>query len=546
MKKEFRILFCITLCLLWAGVLTSCHDDDPPLDDEEEIVYDIEDVPTTDPLEVTTQIPLYVPSKEDLSDVAEALVRRCPSAGDYSGARAILLTSKFIDNADDATLTRIKDYYNGGGIIVMDRPTPANFKKLEKGMGLEKITNPMEEHDEHEAYGIYAFNIHYDIYKLHDVFNEDGMDHYFHKTTESVDDNGNSESEESSEIVNIAEEEKDIISYLAGKLADPIAQWLTENDIPDSWREARKQKVLAAGQGELSDILHAQSITHSLTCGFAGFKYPEDGDWSISPQKIWERLRDMLIVYNSTTRVYVAYSYDNDTDYYLCEQIVWGNNSHLWCGTWGAGGYGSYRGLYLSALDIQNKLLNADNHQALKQSEGAVLENFQPETVNGVTTYSSSSSFNLGGSLGLSSSGETLNINGGISKTVGESFSVQDLSVVSMCADDQATYNNCHWAYNVNFKNQFKKNWIGWRSFTGTPPELSIGAIKTVQCWLWRLENPKRYNKVELDFTLSVTSAMDYLEFVPRKLKQYWGTNRKTMSETFRDEIIMPNRDKEK
>ena len=62
MKKEFRILFCITLCLLCASVLTSCHDD-PPVDDEEEIVYDIEEVPTTDPLEVTTQISLYVLQK---------------------------------------------------------------------------------------------------------------------------------------------------------------------------------------------------------------------------------------------------------------------------------------------------------------------------------------------------------------------------------------------------------------------------------------------------------------------------------------------------
>ena len=405
-------------------------------------------------------------------------------------------------------------------------------------MGLEKITDPMEAHDEHEAYGIYAFNIHFDIYKLHDVFNEDGVDYHYQKTTISEDDNGNLTTDESSEIVNMIAEEKDIIPYLAGKIADPIAQWLTDNDIPDSWREARKQKVIAAGQGEISDILHAQSITHSMTCGFSGFGYP--GDWSKAPKEVWDRLRDMLVVYNSTTRVYVAYSYESDTDYYLCEQIVLGNNSHLWCGNWHNNKFCVYRGLYLSALDIQNKLLNADNHQPLKQSDGAVLENFQPETVNGVTTYSSSSSFNLGGSIGLSSSGETLNVSGGISKTVGESFSVQDLSVVSMCLDDPETYNNCHWAYNVNFNNNFKKDWLGRHSFKGTPPELSIGALKTVQCWLWRLENPKRYNKVELDFTLSVTSAMDYIEFVT------WGTCRKTMSETFRDEIIMPNRDREK
>ena len=392
------------------GLLSSCHDDDKEIIDDEnnDPEYEISEVPTEDQMEVTSIVNLYVPSTDGLSDVAQALIRRCPFGEDYS-ACAILLTSKFIDAADDATLTKIKDFYNDGGMIIMDRPTPRNFKKMETGMGLDKIADPMEEHDDHEAYGIYAFNIHYDIYKLNDIFDEDGAEYQTFRKGTSIDEDGNAtDVEDSSEGVTEGQEEQPLTPYLAGLIADPLAHWMTENNIPDEWRESRKKQIITNSRGTMDDIIHAQSITSTWTHGVTEWWKNKCSD------KIWETLKDRKTVFTTTTRVYVAYSYDQDTDYYLFDQTVWANNSHKWLGSWSTGTY-DHQGLYLYGLHIKNRLISGSGwSNYITSHDGLVLEDFSPETVVGSQTYSSSTGFSFGGNAGLTTSGPTANYNFGV------------------------------------------------------------------------------------------------------------------------------------
>ena len=539
MKKFAINFFYVALVFAMTGLLSSCHDDNKEVIDDEnnDPEYEILEPPTEDLMEVTSIINLYVPSTDGLSDVAQALIRRCPFGEDYS-ACAILLTSKFIDAADDATLTIIKDFYNDGGMIIMDRPTPRNFKKLEAGMELDEIADPMEEHDDHEAYGIYAFNKHFDIYKLNDVFDEDGTEYKTCSLDEQVDENGESTPvEEYGEGVSEGREEQPLTPYLAGLIADPLAHWMTENNIPDEWRESRKKQIIANSRANIDDILHAQSITDTWTNGVSvGFKDECSG-------QIWEKLKDRHTVFTTTTRIYVAYSYHDDMDYYLFDQVVWANNSHKWLGSWSSGSY-DYQGLYLYGIDIKNNIIQGSGwSNYVKRSDGLILEDFSPETTVGSKSYSSSTGFNIGGNVGAAKTGPTLNITGGISVSVSESYSIPDLSITCMCGDDPELGNNCKWEYRTR-RNNIGKKWTG-KPYFYSPTELSINTIKVGQSWVWKLQNPKRYDNTTLYLRYSI-GAWDYSD------KKQWkffysktGCHGEWSGLIFKHKIIMPNRDPE-
>ena len=115
---------------------------------------------------------------------------------------------------------------------------------------------------------------------------------------------------------------------------------MTENNIPDEWRESRKKQIIANSRGTMDEIIHAQSVTSTWTHGVEEWWKDKCSD------KIWQTLKDRKTVYTTTTRIYVAYSYDQYRDYYLFDQTVWANNSHKWLGYWSKGTY-DHQGLYL-------------------------------------------------------------------------------------------------------------------------------------------------------------------------------------------------------
>ena len=541
MKKFIVNLFCIALVFSMTGLLYSCSDDDDNnvIDDEiDDPEYEIVELPTEDQMVVTSIISLYVPSTDGLSDVAQAIIRRSPEGYDYT-ACAILLTSNFINTADDATLAQIKDFYNDGGMIIMDRPTPRNFKTLEAGMGLDKIVDPMEEHDDHEAYGIYAFNKHFDIYKLNDIFEEDGAEYQTYHYGTTVDEDGNTTTDEANEQgVTEGQEEQPLTPYLAGLIADPLAHWMTENNIPDEWRDARKKQIIANSRGTMDDIIHAQSVTTTWTHGV------EEWWKDKCSAEIWETLKDRQTVFTTTTRIYVAYSYDEDVDYYLFEQTVWANNSHKWLSYWSTGTY-DHQGLYLYAIHVENRFnyMFGWGVYSITDDDGLILEDFSPETVVGSQTYSSSTGFNIGGSAGLSPSGPTANYNFGVNVSTSQSYSIPDLSVVSKCGDDTYLNNNCKWEY-ISRKHNYDIDWKDKATFY-SPTQLSINTIKVGQSWVWKLYNPKRFDESDfcLSYTLRAVMCADYRRWNGIFRKKGWGTDGLISTDVHSIKIIKPNRD---
>lgn len=539
MKKYFLNIFCMALAVSLSGILASCHDDDPPVEEDEntDAVYEIPDLATEDLMQTTTKVPLFVPSTSGISDVGLALIRRCPAAFDYSEAGAVLLTAVGIDDLDEATMSQIKDFYNAGGMIIMDRPTPYSFRVLERGLGLDEIDDPMEEHDDHEAYGIYAFNKHFDIYKLNDIFDEEGSEYQaFHEGTEVDEDGNTTPVNQQTEGVTEGCDEQPLTPYFAGTIADPLAQWMTENTIPEQWREARKQQIIANSRDSMDDIIHAQSVTNTWTHGVSEWWKDKCSD------KIWETLKDRQTVFTTTTRIYVAYSYDQDTDYYLFDQVVWANNSHKWLGSWSTGKY-DHQGLYLYGLTIQNRMLQgAGWGNYVTQNDGLILQDFSPETTIGATTYSSSSGYSFGGNVGLTTSGPTVNYNWGINASVSQSYSIPDIKITAKCGDDATLGNNCKWEYRAPNHN-YDVDWKNKATFY-SPAQISINTIKVGQSWVWKLEHPKRFDNTTLylRYSLSAWMGADYRKWNGIFRSKDWGCDGLITTHASKIAITMPNR----
>ena len=312
---------------------------------------------------------------------------------------------------------------------------------------------------------------------------------------------------------------------------------MTENNIPDEWRESRKKQIIANSRGTMDEIIHAQSVTSTWTHGVEEWWKDKCSD------KIWQTLKDRKTVYTTTTRIYVAYSYDQYRDYYLFDQTVWANNSHKWLGSWSTGTY-DHQGLYLYGLHIQNRLITGSGwSNFITRHDGLILEDFSPETVVGSQTYSSSTGFSFGGNAGLSPSGPTANYNFGINVSTSQSYSIPDLSVISMCGDDANLGNNCKWEY-ISRNQNYDIDWKDKATFY-PPTQLSINTIKVGQSWVWKLDNPKRFDNRDfyLSYTLRAVMCADYRRWKGIFRKKDWGTDGLISTDIHYISIIKPNRD---
>ena len=183
------------------------------------------------------------------------------------------------------------------------------------------------------------------------------------------------------------------------------------------------------------------------------------------------------------------------------------------------------------------------NNYYIPNNEGLVLEDFSPETVVGSQTYSSSTGFSFGGNAGLSPSGPTANYNFGINVSTSQSYSIPDLSVISMCGDDANLGNNCKWEY-ISRNQNYDIDWKDKATFY-PPTQLSINTIKVGQSWVWKLDNPKRFDNRDfyLSYTLRAVMCADYRRWKGIFRKKDWGTDGLISTDIHYISIIKPNRD---
>ncbi len=446
--KRLNVFILLTISLL----VVACSDqkNEPTIDDSSATVT----LPTVDLLTETTSLPVAILGS-GFSDVAQAFINRVeqPTYTVGKDTRAILVRGE--DLSTHLSNEAVRSAIDSGAVLIIDQPT-----RHELGVAVDSICSTEdfmlsmdeEEHDYHVCYDLVALDQNENIYVLNDIFDEDN------DTTTYV-----------------------LTPYLSGLHADPLAAWLNEYYSDSKASSSRAPR--RSPSGDLSSLLSAQNITKTYT-----LKPNGDRSWKLSGRQC---------IYTVSTNIWVVYKFKEDADYYLIEQTIWGNNQNFWIGSWDQGNW-SYQGFYLKDVYVDNKLWV--NNRALSQSEGAYLLDFSPTTTNGQTSVTTTTGWNFGGQVGgeygTSNKGGSLSLSGGISGSVGTTYSTLDLTITAKSGNDNSCNNNACWSFDIKTDNYKKSVW-GYYSFT-TPPQLGRETYKSSQCWQWKVEHPKTNGNFQL------------------------------------------------
>ena len=455
--KRLNLFFLLTISLL----VVACSDpkNEPEINDSGAT----ETLPTVDQLTETTTLPVAIIGN-GFSDVAQAFINRVqqPMSEIGTDTRAILVRGADLSiHLADAT---VRNAIDNGAVLIIDQPTRHGLEVAVDSICFTEdfmLSMDEEEHDYHICYDILALDKNENIYVLNNIFDEDN------------------------DTITCT-----MTPYLNGLHADPLTAWLNEHYSDSNSGGSRVQR--RGPSGNFTSLISAQNITKTFTLdpgGTLGYK-----------------IDDRQCVFTISTNIWTAYKFDEDADYYLVEQTIWGNSKNFWIGTWTTGNW-NYQGFTLACTAVNNRLTHrhAGDGDFLKASEGAQLLDFSPTTTNGQSSTSVSVGWNLGGEIGLSNTGVNTAITGGISGSVSDTYTTQDMTITANCGSDNECNNNAEWQFDIKSNNLGKNKW-GLCKFN-TPPTLGINAYKSTQCWLWKVENPKTYTNIKINTELSFKHA---------------------------------------
>ena len=448
--KTLKLSFLLIVILL----AVACRDkkNEPTIDDNNNDAAEV--LPTTDQLTTTTAVPVAIVGS-GFSEVAQAFINRVqqPLSEIADDTRAILVRGN--DLSTHLANSVVRSAIDNGAVLIIDQPTLHEMKVAIDSICITEdfaLSMDDEEHDYHICYEMAALDHDGNVYTLNDIFDEDN-DTIVHAMT----------------------------PYLNGLHADPLAAWLNEHYSAN----ASAKSLLRAASSELSSVMNAQNITKTYT-----IKPFRDGDWS-------SKIENRQCVFTVSTNIWAAYKFDEDADYYLIEQTIWGNSQNFWVGSWTSGKW-NYQGFFLSQVKTNNRLTRNYNSDGdiLKSTDGAQLLDFSPTTTNGQSSTSVSVGWNLGGQVGLSTSGPSASISGGISGSVSSSYTTQDMTITANCGSDNKCNNNADWQFDIKDDN-YGNTKVG-NFYFNTPPALGRNTYKSTQCWLWKVEHPKIYGNIRI------------------------------------------------
>lgn len=471
MKKYFITLVVAVCSMITAMVVTSCSDNND-VNNMEENLPDIEpsiDVPTIDSLLVKTNAKAYV-FEGKYGKVGEKLIARLTNRQNQldSTVKLLIVTAeKFTSLSEDESAIASAAFRNGAKLLV--DLTSVKSSEVIDSLGQDSlIINDIPLPDEKE--GLWGLNNNLD-YLWVDVPLRDSVD-------------------------TRADNRIEINDYAQGLFADEVAKWINMDQ-----GAAKKSKMsVAVSRGESNDmkvLLEAQTDT-----------------WvTYASAERFSELRNRSTPYTIFTTIYAVHRFDDDKDYYLFDQTVTGNNSPFWIGEWTAKNYKSHfdksahdwkiQGFYVNDWSIDNCLLR-DNGRIINLSDGLTLVKHSPATTNGSVTTSTSTSWNIGGSLGTN--GPTLT--GGISGTVGSSQTMADISTKNRSMENNSN-NNAGWKYWIDPNRQVDKGVFSC-SFR-RPPMAATATFSSEQTWLYELNNASQYKALTLStaFNLAIYRTLE-------------------------------------
>ena len=489
MKKHF--FYPVILAGLMFG-FSACSDDDKieddnPVDENPELV----DIPTEDQMTEMCHVPVVVIG-EGFSDVSEAFLRRVENLQTEltEDAKVIFFKGEDIYNFTVEQCKTIGKAYDNGAILAIDEPKEKQILDL-----AVKITAPEfaagfsgEEHDVHFA-DLMAYNTpRGKQYILHDMFDDDPVTKGYSSGVCTGDmETGTVTTEKTDSVTESkVQEEIELTPYTLGLYADEFSKWLNNLDEP-------RTRTISIGNASrntsLNEIVKAQQVTRTYSF------YPNDADGFSHLNK---DVKGHSVPITVDYLIHGAYSFSNDADYYLIEQEISICNSVIWRGT----GDGE-KGWCLTYFNYDAHIEDGRGKR-LSRSEGVNVLKYSPNTTTGSQTITTTSSFSLGGNVGVSMSGTGPSfsgvISGGISWGVNHASSLPDVSVINLVMDRDQVQNNVHWTYNMQYNGTYYPHWYKKASF-GATPEIAKSTFHTYNTWIWQINNPEKYAS---DFYLTV------------------------------------------
>ncbi len=324
----------------------------------------------------------------------------------------------------------------------------------------------------------------------------------------------------------------DLNDYEYGLYADEATKWINLDQRSLVKSKIRSTASRADSSTDMADILQAQTDTWVT---------------SASVNK-WSQVKGKSVPYTIFTTIYAVHRFDDDKDYFLCEQTITGNNTPLWKGEWSATNYTAhfdnyshswrFQGLYANDWTINNYILNGDYGSTVTLSDGLALVKHSPVSTNGSTTMSTSTTWNITGSLG----GTGAIIGTAISGTVGSSQTLADIETIDKCMEgDDFGNNNASWQYHIDPMRQIKDETHSY-SFN-TPPSSAIKTFSCEQTWLYELSNASRYTELTMFMHFYLSYYCTLLRN-PFPFFAYSGYERQASTDIHSIRLILPKHTK--
>lgn len=463
--------FAAGLCIaMTAMVSTSCSDKEEtqnPVEDEMTDTEPVDNTPTADAMTTKTNAKAYV-FEGDYGDIGKKVLARIANRQSEVDSTTELI---FIPAEKYATLSKaVKDSiavaYKHGAKILVDRPSASEMMLMAFSIpDGSALTTVPESKPNDEAVEMWGFNLSADVF---------GMDIPVNDSTDTS-----------------AANRAVLTDYEEGLFADEAAEWV--NTDQNTVAQTRMAGAATRTNTELSSILDAQTDT-----------------WiSSMSTDYFQKLKNKQTPYVVFTTIYAVHKFSTDTDYFLIDQTITGNNSTFWMNEWTQKNYKAdgdkkkykwkMQGFYANNWEVNNWMTTNGWRDSVTINDGLRLAKHAPASTNASTTTSTSTSWSLSGDLG--NSGGT--ISGGISGSVGSSQTMMDISTVDKCMNE-ATKNNARWEYTIDPWRQIKNGTFTY-SFNA-PPKAATETFTSEQSWLWELQNASRYKDLYMrsDFVFQI------------------------------------------
>lgn len=525
-----------TVLLGGMTTLTSCSDNDNSASDQEEDMTETISMPdsyTEDQLAVKIDGLTYV-FDADYSGEGAALVKRAVKRTQNildPKIRNIILHASNVSQLTTNDLVAIAALIINEGSLVMVEPTPKDEEELiNKILDTADdclngaIESPLFDNLDYENIEwLYSWAIN-GVKDLHSNYNIESDDRSLeiigwrgYQTYKSLNVHENDTYTKSMKLTVVKEdsiiaqepftyEEKvEMTDYLFGLQADEGAEWMNTPDYMADTQAARQMavKAIARRANEAEQYIDHIATAQEYNLQIGGIINFKDGDKTIS------RYHKVLL----NRRVWAAYSFNKNCDYYCINQTVRIYNQDLQCGPSAEGEWWNtenwdkwkeaskkYGSPYTCAYGPYLRQFGLEMY--LKDMKPTIEKSIPVNSTAGGETNTTGFSYSLGANLGFSG----YFLAGGISANVSWSQSVSRVSPdLQLTASTNTSDGKVSWNYTVNNqpKSSYKFVLKGPGANHSSAPDVATKELELQQAWIWSM--PSNAGTVDLvtDWTMT-------------------------------------------